>query len=143
LVYSNWIFSFDMSRNAGEDVSRAIETILVDCDQSRVSIIQHVTRVLREIEGNPEKEGSSVARIAFQSFGSFGWMGLQGVSDGAKSGLEFLEMLHTIKGLVRGRRASVVFTIPGSFLDTGDLRLNLLRLKARSLTTSMACRHRP
>ncbi len=116
-----------MSRNANEDVSRAIETIFVDCDQSRVSIIEHLTRVLREIEGRPEKEGSSVARIAFQSFGSFGWMGLQGVSDGASSGLEFLEMLHTIKGLVRGRRASVVFTIPGLFLDSGDLRTVLLR----------------
>jgi hypothetical protein len=116
-----------MSRNAGDEASRAIETIFVDCNQSRISLIQHVTRVLREIEGQPERDGSSVARIAFQSFGSFGWMGLQGVSEGANSGLEFLEMLHTIKGLVRGRRASVVFTIPGLFLDSGDLRLNLFR----------------
>ena len=112
---------FDMSRHASDEVSGAIRTIHVDCDQSKSSILHEIETILQEVEAVSEKEAGSVARIALQSFGSSSWLCMRGIDDGA-SDLHFLEMLHTIKGLVRGRRASVLLTVPGWFLDCGAIR---------------------
>ena len=110
---------FDMSRNASESVSRSIRTFTVDSKESRGGIIHTIHQILQEIDALPENEGASIARIALPSFGSSSWIGMQGI-DEETSDLNFLEMIHTIKGLVRGHRASVLLTIPGWFLDSGN-----------------------
>jgi hypothetical protein len=108
-----------MSRNAGESVSKSIRTFPIRGESSRSDIIQEISQILRDIDSVPEKEAASVARVALPSFGSSSWVGLRGINEESPD-LNFLEIIHTIKGLVRGRRACVLFTIPAWFLDSGN-----------------------